>query len=184
MDLHSTRPYFPTTYTGLNHTGLKRKITNPRRGNSCTAIPHAFDRSRFSSLAISTRNLMGLLHTKPALHEIPRDFRTDNIPNHKIRKKERRSGHEKEEKVGRAVSPESVETEPAIISASIIREAPVVRARASTSHSETSLRAVSQKELPHREHGILYSFERELARGRIRGVRSHVSTIECIERCQ
>jgi len=45
-------------------------------------------------------------------------------------------------------SPESVETEPAIISASIIREAPIARAKASTEAERP--RAVPQKESPER----------------------------------
>lgn len=58
MDSRLIRPHFSTTCAELNHTGLKRKVTNPRRNTAIrnTAISHAFDRLRFSSLATSTLN--------------------------------------------------------------------------------------------------------------------------------
>lgn len=54
--------------------------------------------------------LMGFLHVEPALYEIPRDPKTDNIPSHRDKEKGgTKRGHEEEEEeeeIGRAVSSE------------------------------------------------------------------------------
>lgn len=136
--------------------------------------------------------LMGLLHVEPALGGIPWDSGTDNILSHKIRKKEGRSADAKKKRKKKSDAPylpssESVETEPAIISASIIREAPVARAKASTSHSGTSTRGIAKRVTAPRTRNTLFIRTRGWYGGkRAEGalVRSHVSTIECIERCQ
>lgn len=67
-----------------------------------------------------------------AINAIPRDPRTDNISSRGTRQKEGQSADAEKKKSDAPYLPssESVETGPAIISASIIREAPVARAKA------------------------------------------------------
>lgn len=125
---------------------------------------------------------MGFLHVEPALYEIPRDPKTDNIPSHGIRKKEGRSADTKKKKKKKKSdapylpSSEPVETEPVIISASIIRETPVVRAKASTSHSGTSTRGVAKRVTAPRTRNTLFIRTGVGSRGA--PMRSHVSAIE------
>lgn len=105
-----------------------------------------------------------------------------------MRKKEGQSADVEKKKSDAPYLPssESAETEPAIISASIIREAPVARAKASTSHSGTSTRGVVKRVTAPRTRNTLFirtgvSMEED-SRGTL--VHSHVSTIKRIERCR
>ena len=145
--------------------GIKTKGNQSasKHSDSCAAISHAFDQSIALFLARNLNaKLIGLLHVERALCdsiEILWDFRTDNIPSYKEKGRDKaRTRKRRRRSRIRCISSssESVETKPAIISASIIREAPVSRAKASTSHSKTYTRGIAKRVTVPRTRNTLF----------------------------